>query len=57
MHCSNHDPDNAYDDAKNGRCEGKFQIEKAALFTSKSFLRLSSQYKNPITGGVPTLQY
>ena len=43
MHCSNHNPDYANDDAKNGPSEGKFQIEKTALFTSKSFLRLSSQ--------------
>ena len=43
MHYSNHNSDYANDDAKNGRCEGKFQIENAALFTAKSFLRLGSQ--------------
>jgi hypothetical protein len=63
MHCSNHNPDYANDDAKNGPSEGKFQIEKTALFTSKSFLRLSSQptvgklalwlRKKPVVNGIP----
>jgi hypothetical protein len=52
MHYSNHNSDYANDDAKNGRCEGKFQIENAALFTSKSFLRLSSQPNGRQTGAL-----